>query len=80
MVPVHYLATESRMLCGSTLSPRQRWHPTWPDFLAFYILKPRECCTACLRTAAKYQHLSRSLAELNQRLNRKPHYLKKPRR
>lgn len=77
MVPCHFLATESRMLCGSHLSQRLRWLPTWSEFLAFYMVKPKKCCTACLRAASKYQHLSRPLAELNVRLDRKPFYLKR---
>lgn len=80
MLPCHYLATESRTLCGSQLSQRLRWLPTWPEFLAFYMVKPEECCVACLRTASKYQHLSRTLAELNVNLRRKPFYLKRRRR
>lgn len=77
MRSVHYMATETRTLCGALYSPHGTYAPTWSEFLALYEREPERSCIACLRTATKYQHLSRSLAMLNQQLDRSPFYLKK---
>lgn len=76
----HYLATESRTLCGTLLRPGLKALPTWPDFLRVYEHAPNTVCLGCLRHASKYANWSRSLADLNNQLNRKPFYLPRRRR
>lgn len=75
----HYLATESRTLCGSLLSSRSKCHATWPPFLQAYEEKADSVCFACCRAARTYAYFGRGLADVNKRLDRSPPYLRKPR-